>query len=165
MKKTVNVNIAGQVFTVDEDAYERLDTYLNDVRHRLVQNERDAMDDMEIRVAELFQERVSSQMCVVTMSVVESVIAQLGAPEEFGLCRSDQREARYSNNQRHSERLYRLRKNRLIAGVCGGIAEYLGVDTLVIRLGMFFLVFFCGMSILVYFILWIVLPEKNDGEF
>jgi phage shock protein PspC (stress-responsive transcriptional regulator) len=96
--------------------------------------------------------------------VVESVIAQLGAPEEFGSYRPDPREpsnAGHANGRRHPKRLYRSRKNRLIAGVCGGIAEYLEIDILVIRLGMFFLVFFGGMSILVYFILWIVLPEKK----
>lgn len=84
MKETVTVNIGSEVFILDNDACRALQNYLDDVRSRLPEEDGETMDDIEIRIAEIFRERVCSPMRVVTLDLVRSTIARLGAPSEFG---------------------------------------------------------------------------------
>jgi hypothetical protein len=81
MKKVVNAGIGGRSFVVDEDAYERLDTYLSHYRSKLPGTENEAMDDLEMRIADLFEEEIKSPSQVVTLALVERVIGQLGMPD------------------------------------------------------------------------------------
>jgi len=118
MKETVTVNIGSEVFILDNDACRALQNYLDDVRSRLPEEDGVTMDDIEIRIAEIFRERVCSPMRVVTLDLVRSTIARLGAPSEFG--------ERHSTPQQEDEaqtapprRLYRSRTDRSIAGICG----------------------------------------------
>lgn len=60
------------------------------------------------------------------------------------------------------KRLYRSRKNRMIAGVAGGLAEYLDTDPTVIRLAFALSILLGGAGILAYFIMWIVMPEEPE---
>lgn len=80
MKETVTVNIGSEVFILDNDACRALQNYLDDVRSRLPEEDGETMDDIEIRIAEIFRERVCSPMRVVTLDLVRSTIARLGAP-------------------------------------------------------------------------------------
>lgn len=162
MKETINVNIGSQAFTLDKDAYERLSDYFDDVRNRLAENEDDTMNDIEARFAEIFIESRSSSMMVVSLKIVELAIARMGRPEDFGL---ERRERNRSANGTYagtgSRRLIRRsRTNRSIAGVCGGLAEYFDIDATAIRLATLLLILFGGLSIWVYIILWIVIPEE-----
>ena len=59
-----------------------------------------------------------------------------------------------------NKKLYRSRSNRVIAGVCGGLAQYLGVDPTVVRLIMALVTVVGGMSLLVYLIAWLIIPEE-----
>lgn len=59
------------------------------------------------------------------------------------------------------KKLYRSRRNRIIGGVCGGLAEYLGMDPTVVRVIMALATFVGGMSILVYLIMWLLIPEER----
>ena len=59
------------------------------------------------------------------------------------------------------KKLYRSRRNRIIGGVCGGLADYLGVDPTVVRVIMALATFVGGMSILVYLIMWLLIPEER----
>ena len=122
MKETVNVNIASQAFTLDDDAYAVLRRYLDDIRRRLPQEDNNTMEDVEARIADIFRERLSSPMMVVSLASV-----------------------------------------RAIAGICGGLADYLRVDPLVIRLLTLFLILFGGLSIWIYIILWLVVPEEPQS--
>lgn len=162
MKETINVNIGSQAFTLDKDAYERLSDYFDDVRSRLAENEDDTMNDIEARFAEIFIESRSSSMMVVSLKIVEQAIARMGRPEDFG---PERRERNRSANGTcvgtGSRRLIRRsRTNRSIAGVCGGLAEYFDIDATAIRLATLLLILFGGLSIWVYIILWIVIPEE-----
>lgn len=60
------------------------------------------------------------------------------------------------------KRLYRSRQDRMVAGVCGGLAEYLNVDPAIIRLAMVALVFFGGGGVIAYLAAWIVVPEAPE---
>lgn len=162
MKETINVNIGSQAFTLDKDAYERLSDYFDDVRSRLAENEDDTMNDIEARFAEIFIESRSSSMMVVSLKIVEQAIARMGRPEDFGPERRERnRLANNSGAGTGSRRLIRRsRTNRSIAGVCGGLAEYFDIDATAIRLATLLLILFGGLSIWVYIILWIVIPEE-----
>lgn len=162
MKETINVNIGSQAFTLDKDAYERLSDYFDDVRSRLAENEDDTMNDIEARFAEIFIESRSSSMMVVSLKIVEQAIARMGRPEDFGPERRERnRSANGTCAGTDSRRLIRRsRTNRSIAGVCGGLAEYFDIDATAIRLATLLLILFGGLSIWVYIILWIVIPEE-----
>lgn len=161
MKETINVNIGQQAFTLDVDAYRRLTAYIEDVSQRLPEEDNETLADIEARIAEIFREKVPSPMMVVTLSIVESTIEQLGAPETFGQTsrrvESDGEES--AEPKAAIRKLYRSRSKRILAGVCGGISDHLNVDVSLVRLAALFLFFTVGFGIL-YIILWIVMPNE-----
>ena len=157
MKETINANIGQQLFTLDRDAYDRLTIYLNDVRRHITTDIEEVMNDIEIRIAEILREMLSSSMMVVTLSIVERAIERLGTPDDFG---SGRESTARSTSRREVRQLRRSRTNRSIAGICGGLSDYFGVDATVLRVVMFFMFFFGGMSLWVYIILWLLIPEE-----
>ena len=163
MKETINVNIAGQAFTMDMDAYKSLTSYLDKISRRLPETDNETLADIEARVAEIFRERVPSSMMVITLGTVQSTIQQIGAPETFGKTERPevgQDAAEQSAETAAPRRIYRSRSSRTIAGVCGGIADYMNADVSVIRLAAILLIFFAGGSLWLYIILWIIIPEE-----
>lgn len=156
MKETINANIGQQVFTLDRDAYNRLSSYLNNVRSRITTDTTEVMNDIEIRIAEILREGLTSKMMVVTIAMVENAIARIGAPENFGPARENN-----SSVGGDLRRLRRSRTNRSIAGICGGMAQFLNIDATVLRVIMLMLILFCGMSLWVYIILWLIIPEEE----
>ncbi len=160
MKETVNANIGSQAFTLDTDAYGTLKSYLDDVRTRLPEDDTETMDDIESRLAEIFREKTAGgTMRVVTLAMVREAMMQMGAPSDFG----DRRGGRPSESGAAPDaprRLYRSRTDRSIAGVCGGLAAYFNLDPTLVRLATLLLILFGGLSIWVYIILWIVIPEE-----
>ena len=158
MKETINVNIAQQAFTMDVDAYSALTTYLDDIGRRLPESDTETLADIETRIAEIFRERVPSPMMVITYGIVRNTMNQIGRPEDFGAAN---RPLNSSTTQKSSEhRLYRSRTDRSIAGVCGGLANYFDIDTTLLRILAVCLVLFAGMSLWVYIILWLLIPEE-----
>ena len=126
MKETLNVNVGSMAFTIDDDAYRMLKSYLDDIRDRLPADDAETMDDIERRIAEIFRERIPSPMLVVGADTVREAIARMGRPEEFGERRTD---AAGTTDAEPGERhLRRSRTDRSIAGICGGIAEFFGTD-------------------------------------
>ena len=165
MKETISVSIGTQAFTLDKDAYDRLSDYLDDVRSRLAENEEDTMGDIETRFAEIFIELRPSPMMVVSLGMVEQAIARMGRPEEFGPEKgSRQRGARPQQGDTRPRVIRRSLTNRSIGGVCGGLAEYFNVDVTAVRIATLLLILAGGMSILVYVILWIVIPEETPNN-
>ena len=157
MKETINANIGGVVFTLDRDAYDRLTIYLNNVRRRISSDTDEVMNDIETRLAEILREELPSQMMVVTITIAERAIARIGAPEDFGT--ENQSETK-NNNGMGQKLLRRSRTDRSIAGVCGGLANYFDIDTTLLRILAVCLVLFAGMSLWVYIILWLLIPEE-----
>lgn len=159
MKETINANIGQQVFALDRDAYDRLTIYLNDIRRRLATDTDEVMKDIEIRIAEILREALPSSMMVVTISMVEGAIARIGAPEDFGPAQSGDNSN--NSNRTFTHLLRRSRTDRSIAGVCGGLAKYFGIDTTLVRIIMLCLILFGGMSLWVYIIMWLLIPEEE----
>ncbi len=158
MKETINVNIAQQAFTMDVDAYSALTAYLDDISCRLPESDTETLSDIESRVAEIFRERVPSPMMVITYGVVRDTMSQIGSPENFGAPGRPKQERVEENRTRGA--IYRSRTDRSIAGVCGGIAERLDIDSTLVRV-LFIVGFFAGFSTLIlYLVLWLVLKEE-----
>lgn len=158
MKETINVNIAQQAFTMDVDAYSALTAYLDDISCRLPESDTETLSDIESRVAEIFRERVPSPMMVITYGVVRDTMSQIGSPENFGAPGRPKQERVEESRTRGA--IYRSRTDRSIAGVCGGIAERLDIDSTLVRV-LFIVGFFAGFSTLIlYLVLWLVLKEE-----
>ena len=165
MKETVNVNIGSVAFTLDDDAYRTLKHYLKRIENRLPATDKETLDDIEHRVAELLSEKLYSPQQVVTLAEVESAMQQIGDPDTFGKAREADSEMEQEKAQPSVKRLYRPRVNRSIAGVCSGIADYFDLDVTLIRLVTFLMIFLGSLSIWIYVILWIVIPEEPIREF
>ena len=160
MKETINVNIASQAFTMDTDACEMLRGYLDDIRQRLPEWDTETLNDIESGMAGIFREYLPSPVMVVTADMVRRAINRMGRPSEFGDPKSDNNDAPQPDAQQPQRKLFRSRSNRSIAGICGGLAEYLGADVTLLRLATLFLILFGGLSIWVYVILWLAIPEE-----
>lgn len=158
MKETINANIGGMVFTLDRDAYDRLTIYLNDLRRSISNDTEEVMSDIEIRLAEILQEGLPSQMMVVTLAMAERAISRIGMPEDFAS--ENPNETTKKQNTMNTKRLRRSRTDRSIAGVCAGLANYLGIDTTLVRILTLCLIIFGGMSLWVYIIMWLLIPEE-----
>lgn len=165
MKETVNVNIGSVAFTLDDDAYRTLKLYLKRIENRLPEGDKDTLGDIEHRIAEILSEKLYSPQQVVTLIEVDAAMKQIGAPDTFGAAREADPTGEEQPEQEPHRRLYRPRVNRSIAGVCSGLAEYFGIDPTLLRLITFMLILFGGLSIWIYIVLWIVIPEEPIREF
>ena len=161
MKETINVNIAGQAFTMDMDAYSALTTYLDDISRRLPETDTETMADIEARIAELFREKVPSPMMVITYGVLRNTMAQIGRPADFGAANRPLNST--LGRERDEKRLYRSRKDRSIAGVCAGVAKYFGLEASMVRIAAILCIFAAGATLWIYLILWAVLPYEPEA--
>ena len=169
MNKTLNVNIGGSAFILDEDAYLMLRSYLNQIEARLApQVKKDTMEDVEIRIADILSENLTPRKQVVDTSAIRSAISIIGNPEDFGERVYGVPEPdRPADAEPERKKLYRSRKTKMIGGVCGGLAEYCDWDPTVVRLITFFIIFFAGAGLIAYIIMWIVVPfepVKDSGK-
>jgi phage shock protein PspC (stress-responsive transcriptional regulator) len=167
MNKTVTINISGIIFHIEEDAFEKLSKYLNTIKGYFTNTDggNEIMSDIEARIAEMLQTKVNATKQVVLMTDVDAVISAMGKPEEFA-DESTSSSSQQTNQQQQNtytesarKRFFRNPDDKAVGGVCSGIAEYFNVDVVWIRIITFLLIFFGGMSILVYIVLWIIIPE------
>lgn len=165
MNKTVTINIAGFVYHIDEDAYNKLDSYLNAVRGSIQQDgEEEIISDIEGRIGELFSERVDQQTGVIRMNHVDEIINIMGKPEDYIIDDEVPNQQHYATIKQ-AKKIYRDGEKRILGGVCSGLGHYLNVDPVWIRIIFVLLFFLYGISILVYLILWIVIPKaRNTSE-
>lgn len=171
MKKTLTVNLGGTVFHIDEDAYQLLDKYLSNLRIHFKKEEgsEEIMNDFEMRISELFTERVRLGYEVITVVEVEDVIKRMGKPEELFEEEAAEGKSAHAENagakQRYtvSKRLYRNPDDRIIGGVAGGLAAYMGWEANAIRVALFILMFFYGVTIPIYLLLWLIIPEAKTA--
>ena len=166
MKKAIKINLSGIIFHIDEDAYEKLKTYLDTISRHFSnkQESKEIIDDIEARIAELFQEKITEETQVITLPLVNEVIDIMGNPEDIADTGEEAEQQRtFHDVYNKSRRLYRDPENSVIGGVCGGLSAYFNVDPVIFRL-LFVIFFFAGgASILVYVILWLVLPKAETA--
>lgn len=166
MNKTVNINLAGTFFHIDEDAYGKLNRYLNAIKRSFTdpQGRDEIIKDIEARIAELFSEKIDANKQVITMKELDEVIAIMGQPEDYAI--DDEGFTGASSSQQsdyHSKgykKLFRDPDNKHIGGVSSGLGHYIGMDAIWIRLIWVLLtIFSSGTFILIYIIFWILVPE------
>lgn len=176
MNKILNINLGGIPFTIDFDAYDHLDNYLNTIRRHFSESEscEEIMHDIEVRMGELFQESLKGTPIISTKELDE-VIRIMGTPEDFGAESMDDdydyepKESRESYSERShkaktGKRLFRDEDDKVIAGVCSGLAAYFGIeDPLWVRIG-FVLLFFAGVSPILYPLLWAIVPKAKTAS-
>ncbi|HCY41979.1 MAG TPA: hypothetical protein DHV48_11600 [Prolixibacteraceae bacterium] len=170
MKKTFTINIGGSVFHIDDDAFEKLQRYLQLLnRHFGTALEgQEILQDIEARIAELLIEKTGNKVEVVTNEMVDEVIARMGKPEDFmepeeeASAKTQADETAQDGEQKTRRRLYRDGDNRVIGGVCSGLGAYFNIDMVILRV-IFVVLFFLGVgaSFLIYIILWIVVPKAK----
>ncbi|TVQ10238.1 MAG: PspC domain-containing protein [Bacteroidetes bacterium] len=165
MKKTVTANISGIVFHIDEDAYERLNLYLARIREKLSSEDGtdEILSDIESRIAEMFQEKITASKTVITISDVKEVTEQLGEPEQFDESEepSDKKKERSSYNEKTQKRLFRDPDDKYLAGVAGGLGAFFNLDPVWIRAAFIVFTFVYGFGPLLYIVLWIVVPRAS----
>jgi phage shock protein PspC (stress-responsive transcriptional regulator) len=170
MNKTVTINLSGIIFHIDEDAFQKLSNYLSTIRGYFSESEgRDEiMADIENRIAEMLSAKVSTLKQVVIMMDVDNVIELMGKPEDFAGEQSQTASSAKSQttySKRKNRRVFRDGENKLLGGVCSGIANYFGADPLWLRLALVVAFFVFGSGFLLYIVLWMVIPEaKTTAE-
>lgn len=168
MNKTVNINIGGLFFNVDENAFQKLSRYFDAIKRSLSNSsgQDEIMKDIEMRVAELLEERQKSDKHVVNLEDVDAVVTVMGQPEDYRIDEENEtKNSNYSSSNTTTRKLFRDKDTGILGGVCAGLGHYFGIDKMWIRLGLLILVSFYGTGFLAYFILWIVMPEaKTTSE-
>lgn len=161
MKITVTINIGGLAFYIDEDAYSEMKRYLRSLELHFAKEESSAeiMADIETRIGELLKARIGDFKQVVTIDDVREVINTLGTPEDIGFEDTGTAYSRISSGTYH--RMYRDPDERIIGGVCSGMAAYWRIDPWIMRVIFIVLALPGGLGILIYIVLWIVLPEAR----
>ena len=163
MNKTVNINLGGMFFHIDEDAYQKMTRYFDAIKRSLSNSSGhdEIIKDIEMRVSELLNEKQKTDKYVIGLKDVDEVIAVMGQPEDYII--EDELKGTNTYNStatRATKKLYRDREKGMIGGVASGLGHYFGIDAVWIRIVLILLVFAgFGTGILAYIILWIVTPE------
>lgn len=163
MKKTINAAIGGCSFTIDEDAYNRLEEYLDSFMAGLdgSTGSKTAADELEIRIADLLKEKLGKRE-VVDLGIVNAVLNQTG-PVSTERKEREERSEYCDENRERVRKFFRDRDGKKIAGVCSGLALYLNIDATIIRI-IFLVAFICGAAgFWIYLVLWIVAPEARTA--
>ena len=165
MNKTIIINISGIIFHIEEDAYEMLKNYMNDVKRHFSSSEDsfEIITDIENRVAEMFSETLKKENRQVLLPTdITTVINKMGKVTDFEDTGSTISEsAELYNKFETKKRLYRDPDNKIIGGVCSGVASYFDIDPIWIRLVLAALFFIFGTGFLLYILLWIIVPKAK----
>ncbi|WBX73223.1 PspC domain-containing protein [Tenacibaculum pacificus] len=170
MNKTININLGGFFFHIDEIAYQKLKRYLEAIARSLSddpQGKNEIISDIEARISELLSEKITDARQVVNENDIEEIITIMGQPEDYAEVEEDYSDdTSYSSKTKKStsKKLFRDGDDKFLGGVCSGIAHYFNIDVIWIRIAFIILVA-SGFSPLAYIILWVLLPEaKTTSE-
>jgi len=159
MNEITKIHLGRQAFTIAVDAHKELQEYLRAIKRHMGDAD-EAVEEVEIRMAELLTERGISGDKVVLLKDVDYLKEQLGKPGDFG----DEDDKAGPEDSEGSKRLFRDTQNAMIAGVSAGIGKYFGIDPLWIRLAFIALTFAGASGILIYIILWLIVPEAKTSS-
>ncbi|UAY52114.1 PspC domain-containing protein [Ferruginibacter albus] len=171
MKQVININFQGQVVPIEVSAFELLKNYTESLRAYFANEEgRDEIiNDIENRISELFQETLKKGATCITDDDINAVIKSIGRPEDFGDAESTKQDSKENFQQSSAttnttathKRLYRDENNKILGGVCSGVASYLGIDTIVVRI---ITVIFGGPLLVPYVLVWVFVPSSSSLE-
>ena len=169
MNDIKNINLGGYPFAIDMEAYHALEDYLDTIEDHFsrAHGRTEIVSDIEARIAEIFKDR-SASLEIVTLKDVHHAISVMGTPEDFGATSSfdtDDYDDIPKSEWVFGRKLMRDPEDKIVSGVCSGLAAYLGMeDPIWIRLAMAVLVFGMGFSVMVYIVLIFVMPEAKTAS-
>lgn len=177
MKQVININFQGQVVPIEVSAFDLLKQYTESLNRHFANEEGkdEIINDIESRIGELFQERLKSGSTCITEDDVNAIIKSMGRPEDF---ETENETSSAGNSTANSEtttssipfqagrtkRLFRNENEKVIGGVCSGLANYFGIDVVVVRIIFVILFFSFGFGLLPYLILWVAVPSTASTE-
>ena len=165
MNKTVNINLAGIFFHIDEDAYAKLQHYIDAIRRSLAntQGQGEIIADIEARIAELFAEKIKDERQVIGNKEVDEIITIMGQPEDYMVDEEIiEDQPKYSYSRTSGKQLFRDTEHSYVGGVSSGLGHYLGIEALWVRLLWIILtIASSGAFILIYIALWLFVPEAK----
>lgn len=160
MKRTFTINISGTVFHIEEDAYEVLQKYLVTLKNHFGNSEegKETITDIEARIAELFTEKTTDNKNVVTMEWVSEIVETMGTPKNIAEEVGDEDPSQ--GRAKGKKRLFRDPEQRVLGGVCAGLAAYFDMDLAILRIiAVLLILVTSGAGLMAYLILWIALPK------
>lgn len=168
MNQTVTINISGIVFHIEVDAYENLKNYLNKIKSYFNNSEErdEIMMDIEARIAELFNQKITTKNQVIVMNDVAEIIEIMGKPEQY-IGEDEENideETKRTYTSSKDKKVFRNPDERTLGGVCSGLAAYFGFDTIWLRLFFVLATIFFGFGPVLYLILWVVIPEAKTAS-
>lgn len=171
MQRIIQINLAGRMIPIEEDAYLTLRDYIRSLERHFSneQGKDEIIQDIEYRIAELFGIRLQAGTTCIDSEDVRKVMETLGPAYTIGAATADpvnpylpaRYEPRTTGGQR---RLYRNPHDKMLGGVCSGIANYFDIDPVIVRLIMVVLFLGAGIGLLAYIIAWIVIPLARTPE-
>lgn len=166
MKKTLTVNLNNIVFHIDDDAFEMLQSYLHEIAEhfQLEEEKKDIMNDIEARIAELFNEKLQKNKNVVNLTDVQEVIEIMGNPSQY--TDDDQPNSTSTDKKtKKQRRYYRDPENAKLGGIGSGLAAYFNLDVTLVRIILVILaIASLGNFILVYVIVWFIAPQATSAS-
>lgn len=163
MNTTLNINLGGQHFFIDNTAHEHLHQYLEAIKNHFKDQEirEEILADIESRIAELLNERVKHERQVISLEDVKYIIGIMGQPNAFKM---DSDENGSDDSTKHKRKLYRDPDDKIFSGVAAGVSHYFGLQVKWVRLIWLFLALFSwGGFVLIYLILWVILSEATTA--
>lgn len=178
MKKVININFKGRVIPIEEAAFEQLQKYTESLRRYFANEEgRDEIiNDIEDRIAELFDEELKKGATCITEASVSSITGSMGSVEEFeeldnepgtagnghSKSSSSSTSSAYTTAEEPRGSLSRNANDKILGGVCSGIAHNLKIDPSIVRI-LFALITLGGFGagVLIYIIMWVILPVRD----
>ncbi len=161
MKITVSINLGGYSFNIDEDAYAELKRYLKTLELHFAGEESSSeiLSDIETRISELFRTKLTTYKQVINIEDVRQAMSVMGTPEDISDNDGPSARDKFSSPGYH--RMYRDTDHRVIGGVCAGMGAYWDMEVWIIRVIFVVLTMMGGLGLLVYLILYVVIPEAK----
>ena len=163
MKKTYSINLNNQVFYIDENAYTQLQHYIETLEKYYFAEEdgKEIMMDIESRIAELLKEFLQkSHKEAISQTDIDKVIEIMGTPDAI----IDEDTEHHSKKKNNIRKLYRDSDDAILGGVAAGFANYFAISAAWVRLIFIICAIFYGISVIVYIILWIILPQATTAK-
>jgi len=187
MKTSININLFGTIYAIDEDAHRLLDQYLSNLKSYFSKQEGgdEITDDIEHRVAELFWELKQKGTESISIEQVTEIMHKIGNPEEMSNQPGEETKhtettteestqegqqayeaPRTENNQQGPRRFYRDGQDKILGGVLSGLCHYFGwTEPLLLRILFILLCLFTeGIFVFLYILLWIIAPKAITAE-
>ncbi len=178
MQRIIQINIAGRILPIEEDAYVSLKEYITSLQRQFTGDEgKEIIEDIENRIAELFSIRLEGGVPAIDRSDVQKVIDTLGAASDLhdgpsGTNNTSQGSKQYTYTTGAQsgpypythDRLLRDPFDKVFGGVCSGVAHYFDIDPIIIRLIMVVLLLVFGVGFVTYLIAWAVIPAARTRE-